>query len=281
VAGNANRFAAAFPGGRTGWPGSDHANDVENEPRQQQHLLRQQHGGKPSAASSEQPEAHLDIEVRLTGTPRRAAEQDEPRTTPRNDSPGLPRYRAPAMLGPYHIEGYAIVSADGMIADANGVMPDTIRNDADQHFLQTELDRAAVVVHGRHSHEGGPRAARRKRLVVTHRTASVAPDASQPNALLWNPAGATLEEAVAALGVEAGTIAVIGGTDVFGLLLSLTDAFHLTQAARARIPGGRPVFPEVGPDVTPEAVLGGHGFRPGPRRDLDAAAGVTLTTWHR
>ena len=185
------------------------------------------------------------------------------------------------MLGSHRVEGYAIVSADGMIADANGVMPDAIRNDADQHFLQTELDRAAAIVHGRHSHEGGPRAARRKRLVVTHRTASVAPDPSQPNALLWNPAGATLEAAVAALAVQDGPIAVIGGTEVFGLLLPLCDAFHLTRAAHARIPGGRPAFPGVGPQATPEAVLGHLGFKAGPRRDLDAAAGITLTTWQR
>ncbi|HXQ84498.1 MAG TPA: dihydrofolate reductase, partial [Xanthobacteraceae bacterium] len=40
-----------------------------------------------------------------------------------------------------------------MIADAKGVMPDSIRNDADQRFFQSALDAAAVVVHGRHSHE--------------------------------------------------------------------------------------------------------------------------------
>jgi hypothetical protein len=51
------------------------------------------------------------------------------------------------------IEGYVIVSADGMIADATGVMPDSIRNAADQHFFQAGLDEAAVIVHGRHSHE--------------------------------------------------------------------------------------------------------------------------------
>ena len=40
------------------------------------------------------------------------------------------------MIGTHRIEGYAIVSADGMIADGDGVMPATIRNDADQRFLQ-------------------------------------------------------------------------------------------------------------------------------------------------
>lgn len=185
-----------------------------------------------------------------------------------------------AMIGTRRIEGYAIVSADGMIADAGGAMPASIRNDADQKFLQAELDRAAVVVHGRHSHEGGPRAARRKRMIVTRRIASTAPDPSQPNTLLWNPAGATLEQALAALDAADGTIAIIGGTEVFGLFLPHFDAFHLTRA-RAKIPGGRPVFPQTSPQVTPEEILAAHGLRPGPRRDIDGAAGITLTTWER
>ncbi len=62
------------------------------------------------------------------------------------------------------VEGYAIVSADGMIADAARHMPDSIKNEADQKFFQGSLDHAAAVVHGRHSHEGGPRADRRRRL---------------------------------------------------------------------------------------------------------------------
>ncbi len=185
------------------------------------------------------------------------------------------------MIGPNRIEGYAIVSADGMIADSDGKMPDTIRNKADQDFLQAELDRAVAVVHGRHSHEGGARAARRHRLILTRQVAALAPDPSHPHSLLWNPAGATFAAAIEALGVGGGTIAIIGGTEVFGLFLPLYDAFHLTLAARATIPGGRPLFPEVGPNSTPQDVFARHGFRPGPRRDLDAAAGVTLTTWQR
>jgi dihydrofolate reductase len=185
------------------------------------------------------------------------------------------------MIGPYRIVGYAIVSANGMIADANGTMPDTIRNDADQRFLQTELDQAAAIVHGRHSHEGGPRAARRKRLVVTRQISCIAPDPSLPNALLWNPAGATLQEALAKLGVPSGTIAIIGGADVFSMFLPFYDVFQLTRAAFAQILRGRPVFPSVGPRSTPEDALSGHGLKPGPRQDIDTAAGITLTTWTR
>ena len=185
------------------------------------------------------------------------------------------------MIGAYRIEGYAIVSADGMIADATGAMPQAIRNDADQHYLQAELDRAAAIVHGRHSHEGGPRASSRKRLILTRQIASVAPDSSHPNTLLWNPAGSALETAVATLGADDGAIAIIGGTEVFGLFLPLYDAFHLTRAANAVIPGGRPLFALVGPDMAAEQVLAAHGLRPAGRRDIDPAAGISLTTWER
>jgi dihydrofolate reductase len=179
------------------------------------------------------------------------------------------------------IEGYVIVSSDGMIADARGVMPDSIRNEADQRFFQEALDHVAVVVHGRHSHEGGPRAARRKRLVVTRQIATVAPDPAHPNSLLWNPAGISLDEAIAALGAADGPIAAIGGTEVFSMFLPLYDVFNLSRAAKAKIPGGRPVFEEVGPNATPEDVLTRHGLKPGPRRELDAQAGVSEVTWER
>jgi dihydrofolate reductase len=179
------------------------------------------------------------------------------------------------------IEGYAIVSADGMIADASGVMPASIRNPADQKFLQAGLDQAAVVVHGRRSHEGGPRSARRKRLIVTRGVGALGGDASNPNVRLWNPAGASLEAALETLGVGDGRIAIIGGTEVFGLFLPRYDVFHLTRAENAEIPGGRPVFPEVGPNSSAEEVLARHGLNPGRRRDIDAAAGITLVTWER
>jgi dihydrofolate reductase len=179
------------------------------------------------------------------------------------------------------IEGYVIVSTDGMIADANGVMPESIRNDADQKFFQGALDRVAAIVHGRHSHEGGPRAAQRLRLVVTRQTANTGPDPDHPNALLWNPTGASLEQALEQLGASDGTVAIIGGTEVFSMFLPRYDAFHLSRAANAKIPGGRPVFNEVGPHATPEDVLTRHGLHPGARHDLDAAAGVSVTTWQR
>src|SRR5689334_17828614 len=51
------------------------------------------------------------------------------------------------------IEGYAIVSADGMIANADGQMPASLIFPADQLFFTRALDEAALIVHGRHSQE--------------------------------------------------------------------------------------------------------------------------------
>lgn len=179
------------------------------------------------------------------------------------------------------IEGYVIVSADGMIADAHGVMPDSIRNDTDQKFFQDGLDQAAVIVHGRHSHEGGPRAGRRKRLVLSRQIAATAPDPAHPNSILWNPTGVTLEQALADIGIRDGTIAIIGGTEVFSMFLPLYHQFYLSHAAKAKIPGGRPVFSAVGPNASPEDVLMQHGLKPRQRRELDPAAGVSVVTWTR
>jgi dihydrofolate reductase len=179
------------------------------------------------------------------------------------------------------IEGFVIVSADGMIADSNGEMPESIRNDADQRFFQNNLDHVAVIVHGRHSHEGGPHADRRRRIILTRRIAALAPDSSHPNALLWNPHGASFDHALAEIGATDGTVAIIGGTEVFSMFLPSYDSFHLSRAAKARIPGGLPVFTEVGPNATPQDVLTRHGLKPGPQRDLDVAAAVSVVTWTR
>jgi dihydrofolate reductase len=178
------------------------------------------------------------------------------------------------------IVGYAIVSTDGMIADAAGYMPPQIINKADQQFFAAGLDAAAVVVHGRHSQDQHPQSAQRLRLVATHRIPAIAPHPSNPRARLWNPDGASLEEACAALGVTDGTAAAIGGTEVFGLFLPRYHAFHLTRAEQASLPGGRPVFPGI-PPQTPEQLLELHGLKPGPVEMLDSAARVTLCTWHR
>jgi dihydrofolate reductase len=185
------------------------------------------------------------------------------------------------MIGLLRVEGFVIVSADGMLADRDGHMPDGLKVEADQRFFEKSLDEVAAVVHGRHSHEGQPNSPRRRRLILTRRVSALEPDPAHPLVRLWNPAGAAFSAACAALGVERGTVAIIGGTDVFGLFLDLGyDAFHLSRTNKLRLPGGRPVFPQV-PEQTPEQVLASHGLRPGESRVLDTDAEATLVTWTR
>jgi dihydrofolate reductase len=186
------------------------------------------------------------------------------------------------MPGPRRIEAYAIISEDGMLADASGHIPPPLQVEADQKFFHGALEQAAVVVHGRHSHEGGPNAAGRYRLVLTRRVPALAPEPDYPRALRWNPQGASLQQAWDALGAPDGLLAVIGGPEAYQLFLDIGyDAFHLSRVPGVRLPGGRPVFPEIGPQRSPEDVLASHGLHPGPQRVLDAVAGVTLVSWVR
>jgi hypothetical protein len=153
---------------------------------------------------------------------------------------------------PTLIEGYAIVSADSMIADASGTM-DALKFRADQQFFWASLDAAAAVAHGRHSAEGGPKAAGRHRLILTRQITALARDPENFRALLWNPAGASFEDAWRALCAPDGVLAVIGGTEVFGLFLEIGyDSFPLSRARNVRLPGGRPLFRELQRDVAPE-----------------------------
>jgi dihydrofolate reductase len=182
------------------------------------------------------------------------------------------------MRRPFRIEGYAIASADGMIADATGLMPNSLKIEADQRFYLAALDRAEVVVNGRLSHEDQPNSASRRRLVLTRRVPDLAPDPDNPKARLWNPAGATLEEACAAVGCEAGTVAVVGGTDVFSLFLKIGyDDFYLARAIDVRLPGGVPVFAQGRFGLPPEQVLSEAGLRPG--ESLRLGDDVSLVEW--
>ena len=182
------------------------------------------------------------------------------------------------MPGAFRYEGYAIVSADGMIADADGRMPPALQNTADQRFLSEALDRAAVLVHGRHSHEGHANSPRRRRVVVTRHASAIAADPESPHSVLWNPAGASFPAACEALGIAGGTAAILGGPDVFALFLGLGyERFLLSRAAHARLPGGLPIFGRGRLPV--EEALATAGLSPGQPRWLDREAGVSLTVW--
>jgi dihydrofolate reductase len=178
------------------------------------------------------------------------------------------------------IDGYVIVSADGMLANAAHVMPDELKFEGDKQFFTAALDHADLVVHGRRSHEDQPNSPRRKRIIVTRSIAAVASDPSNPKATLWNPAGAAFEAACDHTGVHSGTVAVIGGPDVFGMFMDRYDTFWLSQAPRVRLPGGEPCFRGV-PERSPQAILAAHGLKAGEAQILDPAGGVSVTPWQR
>jgi len=178
------------------------------------------------------------------------------------------------------INGYVIVSADGMLANAAHVMPDELRFEGDKQFFTAALDRADLIVHGRRSYEDQPNSPRRKRIIVTRSIAAVAPHPSNPKATLWNPAGAAFEAACDHAGVHSGTAAVIGGPDVFGMFMDRYDTFWLSQAPQVRLPGGEPCFPGV-PERSPQAILAAHGLKAGEAQILDPAGGVSVTPWRR
>ncbi|MGD0186082.1 MAG: dihydrofolate reductase [Roseiarcus sp.] len=180
------------------------------------------------------------------------------------------------------IEGYAIVSADGMIADSSGHMPDALHNEADKKWFGRELDHVDVVVHGRNSHEDQPNSPRRRRLVVTRRIAAIEPNPDTPNSLLWNPAGASFHDACAALGLSSGVAAIIGGPEVYSLFLEIGyDRFHLSCSRRVALPGGTPVFAQGRQGRSPEDVLRQFGLEPEAERTLDEANGVSVVSWRR
>jgi hypothetical protein len=128
---------------------------------------------------------------------------------------------------------------------------------------------------------GGIGEKHRRRIILTRRVDILTPDPDNPNAILWNPGSTPFEEAWARLGIDGGSLAVVGGTDTFGLFLSIGyDAFYLTKTD-ASVPKGRPVFPGVGTTTTAEAVMGSYGLVHKGTRMLDASVNCRVEEWVR
>lgn len=182
--------------------------------------------------------------------------------------------------GAYALHGYAIVSDDSMIADAAGVMPAALKNDADWAYFQAELDLAQLVMLGRRSHELAPNPLRRRRLVASSSVASLE---QRADAWWWNPAALSARAALEMALPGGGRVAVPGGQVLFDLLIGegAFEQFHLARAIGVRLPGGRPVFSAAAHGATAESVLGQAGMRAGPTVTLDASAPVLLTVWQR
>jgi len=178
------------------------------------------------------------------------------------------------------IEGYVIVSGDGMLANADRVMPEGLKFEGDKQFFTDALDHADLIVHGRNSFEDQPNSPKRKRIVLTRAIDAIAPDPTNPKSTLWNPDGASFEAACAGAAVGSGTVAIIGGPYVFGMFMDRYDTFWLSLAPHVRLPDGEPCFPGV-PECSPQQILAAHGLHAGEQQVLDAAHEVSVTPWRR
>jgi hypothetical protein len=175
------------------------------------------------------------------------------------------------------IHGYAIVSDNDRIADASGRTPDVLRNDADWAYFQAELDRSAVLVLGRLGHEANPNPKGRLRMVLSSASTGLE---RRPDAWWWNPGAISWGRAIGTVLPEGGRVAVPGGRRVFDLFLGIGyDAFHLTRAEGAFIPGGVAVFSGCDAGRSAEALLSESGLKPGAPRILDPQGPVSLTVW--
>lgn len=173
-------------------------------------------------------------------------------------------------------KGYAIVSADGFIADDRGHMPDALRFEADWDYFQTALDAVDITLLGRHTHEAAPNIKGRRRLVVSRGVRAVI----QENVSTWwaNPKEVTPASAVAVVQGTAADVAVVGGTGVFGWILEEGGyaAFHLSVAHHVRLGAGRPLFDDVVGLDEATAKLVAKGMAVVRRSWLDEEAGLEL-----
>jgi dihydrofolate reductase len=175
--------------------------------------------------------------------------------------------------------GYAIVSADGFIADSGGRMPEALRFDADWAYFRAALRQADLMILGRHTHELSPNLTSRPRLVVSRGVRAVI----QENASTWwvNPKEVTPSAAAAVVAGAAARVAVAGGTGVYGWVLEEGgyDEFHLSVARRVRLGAGRPLLDGIDDLKGVMSAFEGIGLRLQRESWLDEEAAVELLTF--
>jgi hypothetical protein len=175
------------------------------------------------------------------------------------------------------IHGYAIVSREDRIADANGVMPAALHNEADWAHFQAGLDRADWIALGRLTHEASPETKRRRRIILSLGAAGLE---SRADGWWWNPSLVSWADVAATLLPRGGCVAVPGGHAAFDCFLAIGySAFHLSRIESLSLPRGRPLFSLTERGLSASLILAEAGLVAGEMTVLDAEAGVTLTIW--
>ena len=179
---------------------------------------------------------------------------------------------------PIEIHGYAIVSEDDRIAAADGLVPVSLRNEADWRYYQSAQARSSLVVFARRSHELEPNVRGELRLVISQGAGGVE---KRADAWWWNPVHASWDVVTKML-PSGGEVAVCGGQGAFDLFLDIGyDVFHLSRAHGVRLPGGRAVFSACDRGVSAEAVLDRAGLSVSETIPLDPDHGVEMKVWRR
>ncbi|MGH1481766.1 MAG: hypothetical protein ACRBM6_24055 [Geminicoccales bacterium] len=181
----------------------------------------------------------------------------------------------------HRFQGYAVVSADGLIADADGRMPDQLKFDADWDYFQAALDRADVTLIGRATHEVAPNVKKRRRLVFSSRvqgmwqedetTFWVDPTKTDPNGVITEIVGPSAD------------VAVVGGQGVFDWVLSKPGffSFHISLAHHVRIGSGRHIFRDAAGLEAAISLLQGHGLPLSRQVWFDQEAGLELLVYEK
>lgn len=180
----------------------------------------------------------------------------------------------------WELHGYAVVSDDDMIADADGRRPNGPGGDAALAYVMDQIDRADLVMLGRNLHETVSNPRRRRRLVVSRRPRALE---QRPDAWWWNPDTTPIDSALDRLLPSGGRVAVAGGQAVFHHILSDVgfDAFHLARVLGVAMPGGRSLFGGIAGGAVAESVLAGAGMRAGSTVTIDPRGPVELTVWRK
>jgi hypothetical protein len=179
----------------------------------------------------------------------------------------------------HHLIGHAIVSADDCIADATGRIPSALHNEKDWALFQAALDRSALTLIGRTSHEMVPNQRQRKRLIVSSKAVGLE---RRADGFWLNPAVVPLEKALKQLLPDGGDVAVVGGQGVFDLVgAARLAAFHLARARRLQLPSGRGLFRDCERGVPAVSILLEGGLVAEAEAVIDPDADVTMTVWSR
>lgn len=179
----------------------------------------------------------------------------------------------------HRLHGYAIISDDDRIADADGRFPEALRNQADWDYFQAHLDLADLALIGRRSHETSPNLKRRRRIIMSR---SVAGLERREDEIWWNPKGLVLRAALAAVMPSGGNIAVPGGQEVFDhILVAGFTTFHLARAHGQRLPRGRGLFRACESGIPADDILSARGLVSDAPLWLDERSQVSLTVWRR